>query len=180
MIMVLVSVRDPWHFGASTNGSGWLKNMQILRIRIPNTGISSRTPVSKRSSMNSASSALYVASSLSGFIRQNSGLARKLSFFCSVLASLKTWEPTHNSLNNIWRPFEWCFSAQHQCQKGSVEDVWHFGADPDPHLWLMDLDLTLDLTPFLSDFKDAKKIFFPYFFLTTYPQAHYHQYQKWN
>jgi hypothetical protein len=37
MIMVLVSVGDPRHFGASTNGSGWLKNMQILRIRIPNT-----------------------------------------------------------------------------------------------------------------------------------------------
>jgi hypothetical protein len=31
--------------------------------------------------------------------------------------------------------------------------------DPDP-------GTTLDPTPFFSDFKDAKKLFFPYFFLT--------------
>jgi hypothetical protein len=44
----------------------------------------------------------------------------------------------------------------------SVGDPWHFGvSDPDP---------------FYSDFKDAKKnIFFPYFFLLTYPQAQYLQ-----
>ncbi len=35
--------------------------------------------------------------------------------------------------------------------------------DPDPHLWLMDPDLAPDPPPFLSDFKDAKKIqFFSY------------------
>jgi hypothetical protein len=33
-----------------------------------------------------------------------------------------------------------------------------------------------DPTPFFSDFKDAKKIIiFSYFFLSTYPQAHYLQ-----
>ncbi len=39
----------------------------------------------------------------------------------------------------------------------SVKDPLHLGADPDPHLWLMDLDPdpTPDLTPFLSDFKNA-------------------------
>ncbi len=37
--------------------------------------------------------------------------------------------------------------------------------EPDP-------DLTPDPTPFFSDFKDAKKLIFSYFFLKiTYPQA---------
>jgi len=46
----------------------------------------------------------------------------------------------------------------------SPEDPWHFGVDPDP-------DPTPYPTPFFSDFKDAKN----YFFLITYPQAHYLQ-----
>ncbi len=37
----------------------------------------------------------------------------------------------------------------------SVGDSWHFGADPDPYFWLMDLDPT----PFFFDIKNAKKIF---------------------
>jgi hypothetical protein len=36
---------------------------------------------------------------------------------------------------------------------------------------LMDLDAAPDPTPFFSDFKDAKKQFFSYFFLITYLQA---------
>jgi hypothetical protein len=32
-----------------------------------------------------------------------------------------------------------------------------------------------DPNPFFSDFKDAKNVFFSYFFLITYPQAHYLQ-----
>ena len=50
----------------------------------------------------------------------------------------------------------------------------------DPYLWLMDPDPdpTPDLTPFFSDFKDAKKLFFFHFFLITYPQAHYLQSKK--
>jgi hypothetical protein len=47
------------------------------------------------------------------------------------------------------------------------------GGDPDPristYLWLV------DPTPFFIDFKDAKIIIFPYFFLTTCPQAHHLQ-----
>ncbi len=43
----------------------------------------------------------------------------------------------------------------------SVADPLHFGADPDP-------------TPFFSEIKDAKNCF-SYFFLITYPQAHYLQ-----
>ncbi len=43
---------------------------------------------------------------------------------------------------------------------GSVGDPSHFGADPDP-------------TPSFSDLKEAKKK--SYFFLQTYPQAHYLQ-----
>jgi hypothetical protein len=39
----------------------------------------------------------------------------------------------------------------------------------DPYL------LLLDLTPFFNNFKDAKKLFFSYFILITYPQAHYLQ-----
>jgi hypothetical protein len=50
--------------------------------------------------------------------------------------------------------------------KTSVGDPCHFGADP---------DRTLDSTTFLSDFNDAKKIIFSYFFLITYPQSHYLQ-----
>ncbi len=44
----------------------------------------------------------------------------------------------------------------------AVGDPWHFGADPDPYLWVMDSDSdpTLDPTPFFSIFKDAKKNFF--------------------
>ncbi len=38
------------------------------------------------------------------------------------------------------------------------------------YLWLMDPDS--DLTPYFSDFKDAKKQI-SYFFFVTYPQAHY-------
>ncbi len=62
----------------------------------------------------------------------------------------------------------------------SVGDLWHLGTNPDPYLWLMDSDLapdlTPDLTPFFSDFKDTKNYFFSsYFFLITYPQAHYLQ-----
>ncbi len=39
----------------------------------------------------------------------------------------------------------------------TIGDPWRFGADQDPHLWLMDPDLdpTPDPTPFFSDFKDA-------------------------
>ncbi len=51
----------------------------------------------------------------------------------------------------------------------SVGDPWHFDADPDPHLWLKDLDPTPDPTPFFSDFKDS------IFFLIFYSQAHYLQ-----
>ncbi len=46
---------------------------------------------------------------------------------------------------------------------GSVGDPWYFGAD---------LDLTLDPTPFFNGLKDAKKFFFSFFFLITYPQDH--------
>jgi hypothetical protein len=37
--------------------------------------------------------------------------------------------------------------------------------------WLMDPDPTPDPTSFFSDFKDAKKIFFSFFFLITYPHV---------
>ncbi len=40
--------------------------------------------------------------------------------------------------------------------------------DPD-----LDPDPTPDPTPVFSDFKDAKKFSFPYFFLITFPQANY-------
>ncbi len=36
-----------------------------------------------------------------------------------------------------------------------------------------DSDPTPDPTPFFCDFKDAKKLFFSYFLLITYPQGHY-------
>jgi hypothetical protein len=46
--------------------------------------------------------------------------------------------------------------------------------DPNP---TPDPDLTPDPTPLFRDFKDAKKTFFPpYYFLLTYPQAHFLQY----
>ncbi len=37
-----------------------------------------------------------------------------------------------------------------------IRGPWHFNADPDPdpHLWLMDPDLTPGPTPFFSEFKD--------------------------
>ncbi len=54
----------------------------------------------------------------------------------------------------------------------SVGDPWHFGADTDLHLLLMDPDPTQDPTPLFSDFKDAKKIC-SHFFPITYPQAQY-------
>ncbi len=61
--------------------------------------------------------------------------------------------------------------------ESSVGDLWHFGAEPDPYLWLMDPDPdpTSDPTPFFIDFKDANKIFFSYFCLITCPQAHHLQ-----
>ncbi len=66
--------------------------------------------------------------------------------------------------------------------RGSFGDLWHFGAVPDPYLWLVDpdLDQTPDPTPFLSNFKDAKKInFCSNFSLITHPQAQYIQsYEK--
>ncbi len=43
----------------------------------------------------------------------------------------------------------------------------------------LDPDPTQDPTPFFSDFKDAKKKN-SYFFLKTYPQAHYLQHKKFN
>jgi hypothetical protein len=43
-------------------------------------------------------------------------------------------------------------------QFSSVGDPLHFGADPDP-----------DPTPFFSDFKDEKKLFFSYFFTKNLP-----------
>jgi hypothetical protein len=46
--------------------------------------------------------------------------------------------------------------------------------DPDPDaVPTPDPDPTPDPTPSFCDFKDAKKINFLYFFLITYPQAHY-------
>ncbi len=47
--------------------------------------------------------------------------------------------------------------------------------DPDP---AQDPNPTPDLTPFFSDFEDAKTNFFSHFFLITYPQAHYTQVLK--
>ncbi len=35
--------------------------------------------------------------------------------------------------------------------------------------------MTSDTTPIFSEFKDAKKLFFKFFFLLTYPQVHYPQ-----
>ncbi len=59
-------------------------------------------------------------------------------------------------------------SRTNQCW-GSVT-FWWGSESADPHLWLMDQTL------FFSDFKDVNKIYFlPYFFLITYPQAHYFQ-----
>ncbi len=52
------------------------------------------------------------------------------------------------------------------CRYGSADPY----LDPDP---IPDPDLAPDLTPFFSDFKDAKKIFFCHiFFLVTYLHAH--------
>ncbi len=53
-----------------------------------------------------------------------------------------------------------------QYLESSVADPWHFDADPDPHIWLMDLDPTPDPTPFFNYIKDAKN-FFSWFFLIT-------------
>ncbi len=39
----------------------------------------------------------------------------------------------------------------------SIADPWHFGVDPDPRLWLMDLDADPDLSIFIIDLQDAKK-----------------------
>ncbi len=55
---------------------------------------------------------------------------------------------------------------------GSFNQCWGFVTfwcgSGDPYLWLM------DPASFFRDFNDAKKdYFFPYFFLITYPQAHY-------
>ncbi len=60
-------------------------------------------------------------------------------------------------------------------QQSSVGDPWHFGADSDPFLLLMDPDLAPDPNPtfFFSDFNDAKKIFFIFSYTGTYPQANY-------
>ncbi len=57
-------------------------------------------------------------------------------------------------------------------------EPWHF--DADPHRWLMDPDPSPDPTPFFSNFKDAKNYFLSYFFLITYPQAHYLRSWKFN
>ncbi len=39
----------------------------------------------------------------------------------------------------------------------SVADPWHFGTDPDPHLWLTDPDSNPDLAPdiFVSKLQDG-------------------------
>ncbi len=42
-------------------------------------------------------------------------------------------------------------------------DLWHFGADPDPDLWLVDRDPTPDPTHFFSDFSMQKFLFFIFF-----------------
>jgi hypothetical protein len=57
--------------------------------------------------------------------------------------------------------------------QSSVEDPWHFGADPYP-------DPTPDPTSFFIDFKDAKEIFFSYFFLITCTRAHHLQSKNFN
>ncbi len=57
--------------------------------------------------------------------------------------------------NQSWR------SVTFWCRSGS--------GSPDLYLWQMDPDPTLDLTPFFSDFKDTKKLFFSYFFSYNLP-----------
>ncbi len=58
----------------------------------------------------------------------------------------------------------WCGSG---LGSGSAEPCfWLMDTDPDP---------TPYPTPFFSDLKDAKKLFFSYLFLITSPQAHYLQ-----
>ncbi len=75
----------------------------------------------------------------------------------------------------------------HQCW-GSVTFWCGSGSgSPDPYLWLMDPDPTLDPTPdptpFFIDLKDAimqKIIIFSHFFLITCPQVHHLQSKKFN
>ncbi len=82
--------------------------------------------------------------------------------FCSIELSRRSYEQTI---------FHYYFIST--LLYTSVGDPWHFGADPDPDprirtLWLMDSaldpDPTPDPIPFFSDFKDAKKITFSYYF----------------
>ncbi len=58
----------------------------------------------------------------------------------------------HRGKCRFWFPWTWLCS---------VGDPWHFGADLDPAP-------TPDPTPFFSDFNNAKKIFFSYFFSFSY------------
>jgi hypothetical protein len=71
-------------------------------------------------------------------------------------------------------------SCMNQCW--GYMTFWCGSGSVNPYLRLMDADPDPDPdpTPFFSDFKDAKKICFPYFFLPTYPQTHYLQSEKLN
>ncbi len=99
--------------------------------------------------------------SLPGFIRSMASAFcaayRSSSCSCCCAAAGTSFSASRRSV----------LSVSSLIQQIRVGDLWHFGADPDPHLWLMDPDPTPDPTPFFSAFKDAKKIPFFSFNLPT-------------
>ncbi len=64
----------------------------------------------------------------------------------------------------------------------SVADPWHFGTDPDPHLWLRDRDSDPDPNIFVSDLQDGNwKLIFCQSFFVSYRYSlklHLHHFSK--
>ncbi len=71
-------------------------------------------------------------------VEAHSDAAQKRDFQRGAWTGIDHWPDRHNTI--IW--------VGRVDLDTRVGDPWHFGADP---------DLTLDLTPYFSDFKDAKK-----------------------
>ncbi len=64
-------------------------------------------------------------------------------------------------------------------EKTSVADPWHFGRDPDQHLWLKDPDPAPDPAFSSLTFKTPpKSYFFTFFFAFYYRKVHLHHFSK--
>ncbi len=105
------------------------------------------------------------------FFNSKVSFSIQIHYFYSVrnilyLNILKTYDSITSSLVS-WQSFFAVFGIRDILVRIRILLLMDLDPAPDP-----DLDPTTDPTPFFTDFKDVKRLFFSYLFLITYAQEH--------